>query len=133
VTKSEPLGYYRVSSTSKEDEVQSRGVGERKEDGGSPSGGGEELVIIDGLAQVAGRKLFGSLTRNVIRRWTYPPFEPPPLHVCNQEERTTNSEAIGIGERVEGENRGEEMSEEECEVSATSPKRVSVLRTLNTQ
>jgi hypothetical protein len=71
----------------------------------------------------------GHLTRNVRRRWTYPPFEPPPLHICNQEERTTDSEVIGIGERVEGDRR-EEMSEEEGEVSATSPRRVSVLRIL---
>jgi hypothetical protein len=75
----------------------------------------------------------GSLTRNVRRRWTYPPFEPPPVCVCNQEERTTDSEAIGIGERgeekVEGDI-GEKTIEEEGEVSATSPKRVTVLRTL---
>jgi hypothetical protein len=36
---------------------------------------------------------------------------------------------IGIGERVEGDRR-EEMSEEEGEVNATSPRRVLVLRTL---
>jgi hypothetical protein len=58
-----------------------------------------------------------------------PPFEPPPLHICNQEERTTDSEVIGIGERVEGDRR-EETSEEEGEVNATSPRRVSMLRTL---
>jgi hypothetical protein len=39
---------------------------------------------------------------------------------------------IGIGERVEGDRR-EETSEEEGEVSATSPRRVSVLRTPDTQ
>jgi hypothetical protein len=49
------------------------------------------------------------------------------LHICNQEERTIDSEIIGVGERVEG-YLGEVMSEEEGEVSATSPRRVSVLR-----
>jgi hypothetical protein len=71
-------------------------------------------VIVDGLATVQVGNSLGHLTRNVRRIWTYPPFEPPPLHICNQEERTTDSEAIGIGERgeerVEGDI-GEEMSE----------------------
>jgi hypothetical protein len=82
-----------------EDEVHSRGIGERKEDGGSPSGGGEELVIVDGLAWLQVGNSLGHLTRNFRRRWNYPPFEPPPFHICNQEERTTDSEVIGIGER----------------------------------
>jgi hypothetical protein len=64
----------------------------------------------------------GHLTRIVGRRWTY-----PPLCICNQEERTTYSEAFGLEERVEGD-RGEEMSEEEGEPSATSPRRILVLR-----
>jgi len=53
------------------------------------------------------------------------------LQICNQEEIKIDSEAIGIGERV-GEERREEMSEEEGEVSATSPRQVSVLRILTT-
>jgi hypothetical protein len=49
------------------------------------------------------------------------------LSISNQEERTTNSEAIRIGEIVGGDI-GEETSEEEGEVNATSPRRVLVLR-----
>jgi hypothetical protein len=69
----------------------------------------------------------GYLTRNVRRIWSYPPFEPPPLHICNQEERTIDNEVIGVEERV-GEERREATSEEEDKVSATSPRRVSVPR-----
>jgi hypothetical protein len=58
-----------------------------------------------------------------------PPFEPPLLRICNQEEITTNYEAIGVGRRVEGDRR-EETSEEEGEVNATSPRRILVLRSL---
>jgi hypothetical protein len=104
---------------------------DREEDGGSPSGGGDELVIVDGLAWLQVGNSLGPLTRNVRRRWTYPPFEPPPLHFCNQEERTTYSEVIRVGEGVE-EGRREETSEEEGEASATSPRRVSVARSLTT-
>jgi len=60
-----------------------------------------------------------------------PPFEPPTLHICNQEERTSHSEDIGIGERVEEgveRYRREETSEKEGEVNATSPWRASMLR-----
>ena len=66
----------------------------------------------------------GSLTRNDGRRWRYPTFEPPPLSICNQEERTTNSDVIRVGGLEEG--RREEKSEEEGEASATSPIRVSI-------
>jgi hypothetical protein len=71
---SEPLGCCRVSTTSEEDEAQSRGTGERKEDGGSPSGGGEELVIVDGLAWVAGRKLSGSPHKKCQKKMDLPPL-----------------------------------------------------------
>jgi hypothetical protein len=68
-------------TTSEEDEAQVEAQEKRKEDGGSPSGGGEELVIVDGLAWLQVGNSLGPLTRNVRRRWTYPPFEPPPLHL----------------------------------------------------
>jgi hypothetical protein len=55
-------------------------------------------------------------------------FEPPPLHICNQEERTTYSEATGEETRVG--DRREVASEEEDKVGATSPRRVLVLRIL---
>jgi hypothetical protein len=60
-----------------------------------------------------------------------PPFEPPPC-IFNQEERTIDSEVIGVGERVE-EDRREERSEEEGEANATSPRGVLVARILNNQ
>jgi hypothetical protein len=89
------------------------------------------LAIVDGLAWLQVGKSLSTLTRNVRVIWTYPPFETPPLCICNQEEITTNSEAIGtkeiVGERVGGDKR-EETSEEEGEVSVTSPRTVSVLR-----
>jgi hypothetical protein len=71
--------------------VQSRGTKVGEEDGGSPSGGGEELAIVDGLVQLQVGNSLGSLTRNVRRRWSYPPFEPPPLCICSQEERTIDN------------------------------------------
>jgi hypothetical protein len=97
----------------------------QKEDGGSPSGGGDELTIVDGLAWTASRNSLGHLMRNFRRRWTYPPFVPPPLHIFNQEENTTDSEEIGVEEREE-EERSEEMSEEEGEVNNTLPQEIVV-------
>jgi hypothetical protein len=70
-------------------------------DGGSLNGGGEELAIVGGLAGLRVGKSLDHLTINVEEDGITPPFEPLPLHICNQEERTTNSEAIGIGEIVE--------------------------------
>jgi hypothetical protein len=55
---------------------------------------------MDGIAWLHVGKSLGSLTRNVRRRWSYPPFEPSPLCICSQEERTTNDEVIGVEERV---------------------------------
>jgi hypothetical protein len=49
------------------------------------------------------------------------------LHICKQEERTKENEAIGVGERV-GEEIREVMNEEEDEVSTTSLVRVSILK-----
>jgi hypothetical protein len=120
------------ATTLEEDEVRSGGMGERKEDKGSPNGGGEELVIVYGLTRLHVGNSLGSLTRNARRRWIYPSFEPPPLRICNQEEITTNSEAIGVGEIVK-EDRSEEMSEEEGEVNATSPRGISLERSLTTK
>jgi hypothetical protein len=34
--------------------------------------------------------------RSFRRRWTYPPFVPPPLCIFNQEENTVDSEEIGV-------------------------------------
>jgi hypothetical protein len=50
--------------------------------------------------QLQVRNYIGPLKRNFIRIWNYPLFEPPPLHVFNQGERTTDSEVVGVGERV---------------------------------
>jgi len=55
---------------------------------------------VDGLAQLQVGKSLCSLTRNARRRWSYPPFEPPLLCICNQEEITTYNEAIGVEARV---------------------------------
>jgi hypothetical protein len=48
--KSKPLGYCEMSTTSEEDEVQSRGTKVGEDDEGPPRGGEEELAIVDGLA-----------------------------------------------------------------------------------
>jgi hypothetical protein len=93
---------------------------EEEEDGGSPSGAGDELEIVDGLGQLQACNSLGHFTRNFRRRWTYPLFVPPPFRVFNQEEKTTNSEAIGLEERKK-EDRSEETNEEEGEVSTTLP------------
>jgi hypothetical protein len=61
------------------------------EDGEEPLWEGEEaLAIVNGLARLQVGNSLGSLTRNDERRWRNPLFEPPPLHICNQEERTTD-------------------------------------------
>jgi hypothetical protein len=73
----------------------------------------------------ASRYLLGHLTRSFRRRWTYPPFVPPPLHIFNQEENTTDSEEIGVKEREE-EERSDETSEEEGEVNNTLPQAIVV-------
>jgi hypothetical protein len=49
-----------------------------------------------------------------------PFFEPPPLCVFSQEERTTDIEMTRVGDKVE-EDRRKERSEEEGETNATSP------------
>jgi hypothetical protein len=59
------------------------------------------------------------------------PFVPPPFCIFNKQEITIDNEVIEVGEGVEAEIR-EEMSEEEGETSATSPRRVSVARILTT-
>jgi hypothetical protein len=48
-----------------------------EEDKGSRSGGGENIAIVDGIAWMKVGNYLGPLTKNVRRRWTYPPFEPP--------------------------------------------------------
>jgi hypothetical protein len=50
-----------------------------------------------------------------------PPFEPPPLHICNQEEIIKDIMVIEVEERVGEERRGY-RSEEEDEVNNTSCK-----------
>jgi hypothetical protein len=82
---------------------------------------------VDGLAQLHVGKFVDSLRRNVRRRWIYPPFQSPPLHICNQEERNPNNEVVGVEARV-GEKRREAMSEEEDKVSVTSVGRISISR-----
>jgi hypothetical protein len=60
-----------------------RGVEVGEEYGGSPSGGGDVLVIMDGITLLDEGNSLGHITRNISRTWSYPPFEPPPLHMCN--------------------------------------------------
>jgi hypothetical protein len=76
--------------------VQIIGAPEEKEDGGSPSGGGDKLICLDGLMWLQVDTSLGHLTRNLRRIWTHPPFVPPPLLIFNQEENTTYSEEIGV-------------------------------------
>jgi hypothetical protein len=66
---------------------------------------------VDGLAQLQVGNSLGSLKRNVGRRWSYPPFEPPPLSIWNQEERTTKRVVIRVEARA-GEERREDVSGE---------------------
>jgi hypothetical protein len=105
-----------------EDGVQCSNAHIVGEDGGSPSGGGDKLEIVDGLARLQVDNSLDHLTRNFIRRWNY-----IPLHIFNQEERKTVSEVIGVEEREE-EARREEMSEEEGEFSTNSPREVLALK-----
>jgi hypothetical protein len=59
------------------------------EDGDGPLREGEEdLAIVNGLARLQVGISLGSLTKDNERRWRNPLFEPPPLCICNQEERT---------------------------------------------
>jgi hypothetical protein len=108
-----------------EGRAQHVGAPEEEEDGGSPSGGGDKLTIVDGLAWLQVETLWVTSREIFRRRWTYPPFVPPPLHIFNQEENTTDSEDIGVEEREE-EDRSKEMSEEEGEVNNTLPQGIVV-------
>jgi hypothetical protein len=94
-----------------EGRVQNVGAPKEKEDGGSPSGGGEELIIVYGLMQLQVNISLGHLARSFKRRWTYPSFVPPPLGIFNSEENTADSEEIGVEEREEAE-RSDKTSEE---------------------
>jgi hypothetical protein len=115
-----------------EDGEHNSGAQIAKKDEGSPSGGGDELAIIDCLPRIQVGKYLGPFTRNFPRIWNYPspPFEASPLHICNQEYRKTNSEVIGAG--GEEEEIREDISDGEGKVNATSPRRVSVERILTT-
>jgi hypothetical protein len=67
-------------------EERARIIGASKEtkDEDSPSGGGHELVFLDGLAWMQVDKSLGHLTICFRRIWSYPPFVPPPLYIFNQ-------------------------------------------------
>jgi hypothetical protein len=95
------------ATTSKEYEAKRRGRKVAEEDAGSHNGGEEELSIVDGIVWIQVGKYLGFLTRNVRRRWSYPPF-----HICIQEEMTVDIEVIRVEARV-GEERRETMTEEE--------------------
>jgi hypothetical protein len=57
-------------------------MGERKEDGGSPSGGGEELVIVDGLAWIASRKISWVTSQEMSEEdGLTPPLNHPLVHL----------------------------------------------------
>jgi len=76
------------------------------------------LTIVDGIVRLQVDNSLGQLARSFRRRWTDPPFVPPPLHIFNQEETTIDSEDIGV-EEIEEEERSEKTSEEEGEVNNT--------------
>jgi hypothetical protein len=59
-------------------EVHSRGAEEGEEDEGIPTGGGDELEIVDGIAWIQLGKSMCSLMTNIRRIWSYPHFEPHP-------------------------------------------------------
>jgi hypothetical protein len=67
----------------------------------------------------------GFITRNDGRRWRHHLFEPTPLCICTQEERTTGNPTIGVEEGV-GEVSRECMSEEEDKFYDTSQGILSV-------
>jgi hypothetical protein len=67
--------YTRIGS---EGRVQHVGAPKEEEDGGSPSGGGDELEIVDGLVWLQVGNSLGHLMRNFRRIWTYPPLYHPP-------------------------------------------------------
>jgi hypothetical protein len=97
------------------------------EDGDGPLQEGEEaLEIVNGIARLQVGISLGSLTEDNERRWRNPLFEPPPLHICNQEERNEESVEIGVEEERVEERRREDTSEEEVKVNNTSQGRVSV-------
>jgi hypothetical protein len=64
-----------------EERAQIIGVPEEKKYGDSPSGGGVDLIFLDGLALLQIDSSLGHLMRNFKRIWSYPPFVPPPLHI----------------------------------------------------
>jgi hypothetical protein len=80
---------------------------------------------VDGLVRPQVDISLDHLARSFRRRWTYPPFVPPPLCIFNQEENTTGGEDIGVKERRE-EERSDDTSEEEGEVSNTLPQKIVV-------
>jgi hypothetical protein len=61
-----------------EDKALDVDVSEVKVDGGSPSGGGDKMIILNSLGWLQLDIYLGSLTRNFRRIWSYPPFIPPP-------------------------------------------------------
>jgi hypothetical protein len=86
----------RDFTTSKEYETHSRGV-DIGEDGEEPLREWEEaLAIMNGLVQIHVGISSGYLTGDDERRWRNPLFEPPPLHICNQEEISIDNMYIGV-------------------------------------
>jgi len=65
----------------------------------SPSGGGDEIILLDGLGRLQVDSSLGHHTRSLRRIWSYHPFVPPPLHIFNKEENTIVSKEIGVEER----------------------------------
>jgi hypothetical protein len=88
---------------------------------------GNEWEILDSITWLQVDNSMGHLMGNSRRRWTYPPFVPPPLCTLNQEENLGDSEEVKVEEREE-EDIGEYMSEEQSEFSHTSSQEILVLR-----
>jgi hypothetical protein len=84
--------------TLEEDEVQSSSTDVVGDGDGTLREGEEDLTIMNGLMRLQVGSSLGSLIRDYERRWRNPLFEPPPLRICNQEERIQiNEESVEIG------------------------------------
>jgi hypothetical protein len=86
------------------------------EDGDGPlQEGGDILAIVNGIILLYIGISLGFPIEDNERKWRNALFEPPPLFICNQEERNEESVEKGVEER-----RREDMSVEEIKVSNTS-------------
>jgi hypothetical protein len=108
-----------------EERAQYLDVSKVKKYGGSPSGGGDKMLMLNSLMWLQLYIFLDSLTRNFRRSSSYPPFAPPPLHIFNHEENTVDSEEVSVEER-EDEERSDETCKEEGEFNNTLPQVIVV-------